>query len=335
MFNNWFKKEKPLLGLTSLGGGGTNVALGGAGGPFYSVEVKLWGGGGSAASRPGSAGNHGGGGAAFVKASFTAESGTVFYAYVGKAVPHASPAADYASANSGGKGGPGPGDVGAPGGGHSFFTVSQPHPRAKGSTPVDPYIVAVAAGGGGGSGSGQGGGAAAIGGTGGTGPGPGAYGRGGTPTAGGAAGPKGGQSGGFLYGGDGMASGGGPGVPAEGGGGGGSGWYGGGGASHHECCWAEASGGGGGASYGRPSHADITSDITYSSSGGSNATTGDAPAGGEPDPQWSPNWGRGRGNQAGVGYEGRIIINYGPPTNVTENTASYGYSGSDQSLTLP
>ena len=71
------------------------------------------------------------------------------------------------------------------------------------------------------------------------------------------------------------------------------------------------------------------------SSAGSNASSGDAPAGGEPDPQWQSNWGRGRGNQGGVGYEGRIIINYGPPSNVTENTQSYGYSGGDHALTLP
>ena len=329
-----------IRGFLGFGGGATGLGIaGGAGEPVeYSVEVKLWGGGGSASSRPSPVSNRGGGGGAFVKASFTATSGTVLYAYVGKAVAHASPAADYASANSGGKGGPGPGDVGGPGGGHSFFTINAPHPRGKGSTPVDPAIMAVAAGGGGGSGSGQGGGAAAIGGTGGTGPGPAAYGRGGTPTAGGAAGPKGGQSGGFLYGGDGMASGGGPGNPIQGGGGGGSGWYGGGGASHHECCWAEASGGGGGSSYGRPTHADLPGTVTFSSSGGANATSGDAGAGGEPDPQWNgtAKYGRGRGGNAGeTGYEGRIIINYGPPTNVTENTASYGYSGSDQSVNLP
>ena len=30
MINNWFPKLAPLLGLTSLGGGGTNIALGGA-----------------------------------------------------------------------------------------------------------------------------------------------------------------------------------------------------------------------------------------------------------------------------------------------------------------
>ena len=30
MMNNWFPKLKPMLGMTSLGGGGTNIALGGA-----------------------------------------------------------------------------------------------------------------------------------------------------------------------------------------------------------------------------------------------------------------------------------------------------------------
>ena len=40
-------------------------------------------------------------------------------------------------------------------------------------------------------------------------------------------------------------------------------------------------------------------------------------------------------NSASPGYEGRIIINYGPPSNVTENTISYGYSGGDHQLTLP
>lgn len=334
----WHKKESPILSLLGVGGGiGGNLnRRGGPTGP-YSVEVKLWGGGGSSSSRPGSTGNHGGGGGAFVKATFTAASGTTLYAYVGKAVPHASPASDYAAANSGGVGGPGPGDVGGPGGGHSMVLVNNPHPRAKGPTPVDAHIIAVAAGGGGGSGSGQGGGGGAIGGTGGTGPGPGAYGRGGTPTTGGPGGPSnaGPGAGGFLYGGNGMPSNGGPGSPAQGGGGGGSGWFGGGGASYHQCCLYESSGGGGGSSYGRPSHPGIETPLTFTSSAGSPATSGDAAAGGEPDPQWQSSWGRGRGNQGGVGYEGRIIINYGPPTNVTQYTQSFGYSGSDQSVTLP
>ena len=336
MFKEQHKKESPLLGLQGSGGGLGYLAGGGAAGP-YAVEVKLWGGGGSSANRSSPVDNRGGGGASFVKATFTAAAGTVLYAYVGKSVPHSSPAGDYALANSGGKGGPGPGDVGGPGGGHSFFTVSQPHPRAKGgSSPHDPYIMAVAAGGGGGSGSGQGGGGGAIGGTGGTGPGPNAYGRGGTPSSGGAAGPAGGQAGGFLFGGDGMASGSGPGNPAQGGGGGGSGWYGGGGASYHQCCLYESSGGGGGSSYGRSSHSAIESPLTFTSAAGSPATSGDAAAGGEPDPQWGSNYGRGKGNNSNSpGYEGRIIINYGPPSNVTENTVSFGYSASDQSVTLP
>ena len=335
---DWRKKESPILGLLGVGGGvGSKLTGGGGAGP-YSVEIKLWGGGGSASNRSSPVGNRGGGGGSYVKATFTAAPGTVLYSYVGKSVPHSSPASDYALANSGGKGGPGPGDVGGPGGGHSMVLVGNPHPRAKGPTPVDGDIIAVAAGGGGGSGSGQGGGGGTIGGTGGTGPGPAAYGRGGTPSAGGAGGPRGGDPGGFLYGGDGMASGGGPGSPAQGGGGGGSGWYGGGGASYHECCWAESSGGGGGSSYGRPTHPGIESPITFVSSGGSNASSGDAAAGGEPDPQWdsTAKYGRGRGDNAGApGYEGRIIINYGPPANVNENTISYGYSGGDHALTLP
>ena len=305
IFNNFSKKETPLLGLLGLDGG-IAKAHGGGAGP-YSVEIKLWGGGGSASNRSSPVGNRGGGGGAYVKATFTAAPGTVLYSYVGKSVPHSSPASDYAHANSGGKGGPGPGDVGGPGGGHSMVLVGNPHPRAKGPTPVDGDIIAVAAGGG-------------------------------TPSAGGAAGPRGGSPGGFLYGGDGMASGGGPGSPAQGGGGGGSGWYGGGGASYHECCWAESSGGGGGSSYGRPTHPGIESPITFVSSGGSNASSGDAPAGGEPDPQWdsTAKYGRGRGDNAGApGYAGRIIINYGPPANVNENTVSYGYSSGDHALTLP
>ena len=101
----------------------------------------------------------------------------------------------------------------------------------------------------------------------------------------------------------------------------------------------EASGGGGGSSYGRPTHPGIESPLTFTSAAGSTASSGDSPAGGEPDPQWNSTakYGRGKGDNAnGLGYEGRIIINYGPPTeNVTENTQSFGYSGSDQSVTLP
>ena len=147
IFSNFFKKEAPLLGLQGSGGGLGFLAGGGAAGP-YSVEVKLWGAGGSSANRSSPVSNRGGGGASFVKATFTAAAGTNLYAYVGKSVPHSSPVSDYALANSGGKGGHGPGVVGGPGGGHSLVLVGNPHPRAKGPTAVDGDIIAVAAGGG-------------------------------------------------------------------------------------------------------------------------------------------------------------------------------------------
>ena len=57
-----------------------------------------------------------------VKATFTATGNTVLYAYVGKGVAHASSASTYALANGGGKGGPGPGDVG----GHWWRTFYGP-----------------------------------------------------------------------------------------------------------------------------------------------------------------------------------------------------------------
>ena len=76
IFSNFFKKEAPLLGLQGSGGGLGFLAPKGGAGP-YAVEIKLWGGGGSASSRSGSSSSHAGGGGAFVKASFTAASGTV------------------------------------------------------------------------------------------------------------------------------------------------------------------------------------------------------------------------------------------------------------------
>ena len=85
--------------------------------------------------------------------------------------------------------------------------------------------------------------------------------------------------------------------PAQGGGGGGSGWYGGGGASYHQCCLYEASGGGGGSSYGRPTHPGIESPLTFTSAAGSTASSGDSPAGGEPDPQWNSTAKYGRGKE--------------------------------------
>ena len=68
IFNDFFKKESPILSLLGMGGGGTGITLGGAGGDGEFFYLVIAGGGG------GGRGRGGGGGAGGYRTNFTGES---------------------------------------------------------------------------------------------------------------------------------------------------------------------------------------------------------------------------------------------------------------------
>lgn len=275
------------------------------------ISIKLWGaGGGASQGCNGYDGNSNGAGGGFVYAQFGNNqlvTGDVLRIMVGQG----------GSANGGsrtyGGGAPKGGDGGASGGGGSYIGLNTP------SVSHANMILAAGGGGGGSTGTGEtptstsyGGGAG-----GGTTGNPGS-GGGGSQVAGGAQG-TGGFGGGGSPGQDGYAMNGGYGMSCKGSGGGG-GYYGGGG-GHGDCGACSAGAAGGGSSY--VSHPKVATVYNNDRAWGSEQN---------PVAKLDPDWISG-GSVYGVGdFNGNpgycIII-------VNGTKYSFGYTGSDQTFTIP
>ena len=224
MFNNWFRKEKPIQGLMGMGGGATGNLVGGGGGSV-DVEIHMYGGKSNIGGRGGDS-PYGG----WTTISGTATSGTTIAYICGKSV---GTQAFY-------DGGPG-GGGGRRGGGFTAVWVGGGNiaPVARDSN----YILGVAGGSGAGGDDGYNDNRGGYGGGTNGGdcpeqPDQNLRGRGATQSSGGAGG-GGGGTGQPWYGGNGYPS------PEQVGGGGG-GWYGGGGGGSNG---GYDSGGGGGSGY--------------------------------------------------------------------------------------
>lgn len=296
----------PLFTGSRMGGFGKNPDVAGAAPASRIIEIKLWGaGGGASQGCSGYDPNSNGAGGGFVYVRFGANqlvSGDVLRIMVGQG----------GSANGGsrtyGGGAPKGGDGGASGGGGSYIGLNTPS--------VNPTNMILAAGGGAGGKTGNletsdGGGGSPQGA-------PGGGATGGSQVAGGTAG-TGGFGGGGSPGQDGYAMNGGYGMSCKGSGGGG-GYYGGGG-SNGDCGACAPGAAGGGSSY--VSHPKIQTVYNDNRAWGSEQ---------HPAAKLDTDWING-GSVYGVGdFNGNpgYCIIY-----VNNVKYSFGYTGSDQTFTIP